>query len=142
MDVVGAFRAGAADYLRMPCYFPEILARVERAQAASPVNREVTLDDVAVSLDTFAARVGNHAFQMTEREARILAALIRCPNHPVSREALMRVAGITKAKPTLVHHATHHQGSTVRRQTRILVHVHRGASVSQSVWSPISFQPR
>ncbi|WP_413207875.1 helix-turn-helix domain-containing protein [Rhodospirillum sp. A1_3_36] len=48
------------------------------------------------------ARIDGESVTMTEREARILAALIRCPGHPVPRETLMRVAGITTAKPTIV----------------------------------------
>jgi DNA-binding response OmpR family regulator len=39
---------------------------------------------------------------MTEREARILSALLRCPNQSVSRDALMRIAGIRKAQPTII----------------------------------------
>ncbi|HER26920.1 MAG TPA: response regulator [Rhodospirillales bacterium] len=39
IDVVQSLRAGAADYIRLPCFFPEILARVERAQAANPATK-------------------------------------------------------------------------------------------------------
>lgn len=101
LDVVQSLRAGAADYIRLPCYFPEILARVERAQAEAPTRR---LSIGGFSLDTAhaIAHIDGGAICLTKREARVLSALVRCPERPVSREALMRAAGIGDAKSTII----------------------------------------
>lgn len=86
----------------MPCYFPEILARVERAQADAPGRRCLTLGNLSLDVETAVAKIDETPVRMTAREARMLSALIRCPERPVSREVLMRVAGITNAKATIV----------------------------------------
>jgi hypothetical protein len=41
--LVQAFRAGAADYIRGAAYFPEILARVEKARATAPASQRVAV---------------------------------------------------------------------------------------------------
>lgn len=102
IDVVRSLRAGAADYLRMPCYFPEILARIERARVSNRTERQITLGTLSLDVASGVARIDGESVSMTVREARILAAMIRCPEHPINRETLLRVAGITHAKPTIV----------------------------------------
>jgi DNA-binding response OmpR family regulator len=102
MDVVQGLRAGAADYIRMPCFFPELLARVERAQASSPGARELSIGGLSLNVRSGVAHIGDTTVEMTGREARILAALMQCPEHSVSRNALMRVAGINTAKATII----------------------------------------
>ncbi len=102
IDVVRSLRAGAADYVRAPCYFPEILARVESAQATSLTSRQVSIGSLSLDVGSAVAHVGTDTVRMTAREARMLAALIRCPERAISRDALMRVAGITGVKPTIV----------------------------------------
>lgn len=102
IDVVQSLRAGAADYIRAPCYFPEILARVESAQASSPTTRRLSIGSLSLDVGSGVAHIGNDTMRMTTREARILAALIRCPERPISRDALMRVAGISGVKPTII----------------------------------------
>ena len=102
LDVVRSFKAGAADYLRQPCYFPEILARVERARSTARVEERLSLGSLSLDVASGVAHIDGVSVPMTEREARMLAALIRCPEQPVAREALLRVAGITRAKPTIV----------------------------------------
>lgn len=102
IDVVQSLRAGAADYIRAPCFFPEILARVESAQASSPTTRRLSIGGLSLDVGSGVAHIGTDAVRMTAREARILAALIRCPERAISRDALMRVAGISGAKPTIV----------------------------------------
>ena len=101
-DVVRAFRAGAVDYVRAPCFFPELLARVERAQAATPAMREVSSGGLSLNTASGVLRHDGRTIQLTDREARILAALMTCPERPVSREALMRTAAIHRAKPTII----------------------------------------
>ena len=102
IDVVQSLRAGAADYMRAPCYFPEILARVERATASAPSSKRISVGGLSLEVEGGVVHIENEAVHMTMREARILAALIRCPGHAISRDALMRVAGITQAKPTII----------------------------------------
>ncbi len=102
IDIVQALRAGAADYIRAPCFFPEILVRVERAQAAAPTTRRLSIGELSLDVGSGIAYIENDAVHMTAREARILAALIRCPERPINRNALMRVAGISGVKPTII----------------------------------------
>jgi len=102
IDVVRSLKSGAADFMRTPCYFPEILARVERAQAASPTRRTLSIGKLKLDVENGVANIENVSLQLTKREARILAALISCPEQAVSRAALMRVAEITDVKSTIV----------------------------------------
>ncbi len=102
IDVVQAFHAGAADFIRLPCHFPEILARVERAHADAPTRRRLTLGNLTLDVESAVARIDGDSVRMTPREARMLAAMIRCPERAVGREALLRVAGIAGVKPTIV----------------------------------------
>ncbi len=102
IDVVQSLRAGAADYIRMPCHFPELLARVERAQAASPTSRSLSIGNMSLDVGSGVAYMENAAVHLTARQARILAALIQCPDQAISRDTLMRVAGISDVKPTIV----------------------------------------
>lgn len=101
-DIVGALRAGAADYIRESAYFPEILARVEKARTTAPASQRVAVGNLVLDVESGVARIDQEPVRMTPREARMLAAMIRCPERAVSREALMRVAGITAAKATIV----------------------------------------
>ena len=102
MDKVNCLRAGAADYICGTCYFPEILARVERAQITAPTTRKLAIGELSLNVETCVAYVSSDVVHMTKREARMLAALIRCPEHPVARDALMRAAGINGVKATIV----------------------------------------
>jgi two-component system response regulator QseB len=102
IDVVRSLKAGAADYICQPCYFPEILARLERAQVHSSNTRRIEAGRVSLDVGSGVAHIDGCTVRMTEREARILSALLRCPNQSVSRDALMRIAGIRKAQPTII----------------------------------------
>lgn len=101
-DVVRSLRAGAADYVRAPCFFPELLARVEHAQTATPAVREVSSGGLSLNTASGVLHYDGGTIQLTDREARILAALMKCPERPVSRESLMRIAAIHHAKPTII----------------------------------------
>jgi|GEM_PF-2983104 len=102
MDTVYTLRAGAADFIRQPCFMPEIVARVERAQTASPVRQRISQGRISLDVGSGIAKIGEHSLHLNGREARILAALLCCPDHPVSRDSLMRTAGINRAKPTII----------------------------------------
>jgi DNA-binding response OmpR family regulator len=102
INVVQSLKAGAADYIRQPCYFPEILARLERAQTHSSHTRRIDVGRVSLDVGSGVAHIDGQTIQMTEREACILAVLLRCPEHSINREDLMRAAGIRKAKPTII----------------------------------------
>lgn len=102
MDVVTSLRAGAADYIRTPCHLPEILARVERTQSPVPTGRRVTVAGMTLEVETGVAQIGDETAHLTQREARLLSALMRCPERAVSREALLRCTGVTDAQPTII----------------------------------------
>lgn len=102
LDVVSALKAGALDYVRLPCFFPEILARLQRGGATLNRGEVMRLGGLSLDLAKSQISIDGEGISLSDREARMLAALMRNPGQPVSREALMRVAGITKAKPTIV----------------------------------------
>ncbi|GAB6044105.1 response regulator transcription factor [Endothiovibrio diazotrophicus] len=102
IDIVRTLRAGAADYIRQPCFFPELLARVERAQAAAPRREQIAVGGVVLDVGSRVVRIGEARFQLTTREARILAALLRRPARAISRPTLLRTAGISDVKPTIL----------------------------------------
>lgn len=102
IDVVRTLRVGAADYIRWSTYFPEILARVEKARTTASANQRVAVGNLVLDVEAGVARIDHAPVHMTTREARMLSIMIRCPERAVSREALMRIAGITDAKATIV----------------------------------------
>lgn len=104
IDVVQSLRAGAADYIRVPCHFPEILARVERAAEDLPAaHNRVSLGKVSVDVVSAVLHIEHTVTRITPREARLLVALMRCPERPLPRSALMRTMGIAKtAKPSII----------------------------------------
>lgn len=102
MEVVTVLREGAADYIRLPCYFPEILARIERNLPQQPIARPVTVGDICLDAASGMLKVESETLTLSKRESLILAALMRCPDNPVTRDKLMRVAGITNARTTIV----------------------------------------
>lgn len=102
IDIVQSLRAGAADYIRHPCFFPEILARMERAQAYSSTTRRLEAGRISLDAGAGVAQIDGETVLMTIREAAILSALLQCPDQPVSRDTLMRIAGIRKARPTII----------------------------------------
>jgi DNA-binding response OmpR family regulator len=101
LAIVRSLRAGVADYIRMPCHFPEILARVERGWGSQ--DREM-LAVGRISLDErdALARIETRAIILTSREALILGALMRSPDTTVSRDDIHRVTGITRDRPGMV----------------------------------------
>jgi len=104
LNVVQSLRAGAADYMRVPCHFPEILARVERAAEDLPAaHNRVSVGKVSVDVVSAVLHIEHTVMRITPREARLLAALMRSPERPIHRSALMRTMGIAKtAKPSII----------------------------------------
>lgn len=102
MEIVTVLREGATDYIRLPCYFPEILARMERNVVQQPIARPVEIGDFCLDGASGVLKLAGETQTLSKRESLILAALMRCPDSPVTRDKLMRVAGIGKVKATIV----------------------------------------
>jgi len=66
------------------------------------VRQRISQGPVSLDLGLGIAKIGEQSIQLNNREARIFAALLRCPDHPISRDSLMRSAGINRAKPTII----------------------------------------
>lgn len=102
MEVVTALREGAADYIKLPCYFPEILARIERNLPHASAVQPIEVGDITLDTASGVVRVAGDAVALGTRESLILATLLRCPQTPVTRQSLIRVAGMGHAKPTII----------------------------------------
>lgn len=102
IDVVQSLRAGAQDYIRQPCYFPELLARLDCTRTKAPATQRLTVGPVTLDTATGIAHIGPDTLHMTPREASILAALLQCAGQAVPRQTLLHLAGIRSAKPTII----------------------------------------
>ena len=95
LSIVQAFKAGAADYVRRPCYFPEVLARLKaRLSGRVPV-----LHGAGLRLDLRAGcvSVGDTLWRLPHRESRLLAALMRAGGEVIGRNQLRGMVGISAA---------------------------------------------
>ena len=98
---VDGLRLGADDYLPKPFAFSELVARLEalarRGRHALPAilrRGELELDCARLT-----ARRGDHAIELTAKEAAVLRVLMAADGAPVSAEALLQRAWDENADP-------------------------------------------
>jgi two-component system response regulator MprA len=89
-DRVAGLDAGGDDYLVKPFAAEELLARVRallrRGQKPAAV---LTARGIRLDLETRVAMIADRRVDLTEREAELLAALMRHPGRVIGREALL-----------------------------------------------------
>lgn len=89
-DRVEGLDAGAVDYLAKPFSFEELAARV-RAQLRRPEGEAAALEAAGMRLDLVSRRVrrDGHSVRLPEREAELLAYLMRRPGQVCSHADLL-----------------------------------------------------
>jgi DNA-binding response OmpR family regulator len=90
-DRVEGLDAGATDYVTKPFAFDELLARIRARLRESGERSETTIAAAGISLDllTREATRGELAVRLPEREANLLAHLIRHAGQVCTREELL-----------------------------------------------------
>lgn len=94
MDRVAGLAMGADDYVVKPFSPRELVARVNallrrsEGKLGQPAAR-LTAGDLMLDLDTYQARRGDRALELTLHEFRILAALMEKPGRVLSRDQLL-----------------------------------------------------
>ena len=86
-DRVAGLEAGADDYLVKPFAVPELIARLHAlTRRGKATDERLAYADLGFDLATRTATRGNHAIELTGREAALLELLLRETGHIVSRE--------------------------------------------------------
>jgi DNA-binding response OmpR family regulator len=90
-DRVEGLDLGATDYLTKPFAFDELLARIRARLREAGEASETTLEAGGVRLDllTREATRGERTVRLPDREAKLLAHLIRNAGHVCSRDELL-----------------------------------------------------
>ena len=90
-DRVDGLDAGATDYVTKPFAFDELLARIRARLRESGERSETTIEAAGISLDllTREAARGELTVRLPEREANLLAHLIRHAGQVCTREELL-----------------------------------------------------
>lgn len=90
-DRVEGFDLGATDYVTKPFAFDELLARIRARLRESDDASETTLDVAGIRLDllTREATRASHAVRLPDREAELLAYLMRHAGRVCTREEIL-----------------------------------------------------
>ncbi len=92
--VLGALEAGADDFVTFPAMASELLTRIRvglrRSRADQRDDRHGSqAGDVEILLDELQIRAGNHTFELTRTEFRLLAELASAPGRVFTRDVLL-----------------------------------------------------
>jgi DNA-binding response OmpR family regulator len=92
-DRIRGLDTGADDYLVKPFDFGELVARLRavtrRGGGEAAEARPVTVGDLRLDADTYAAVLGDRRVVLTAREYGVLECLARHPGHTVTRAELL-----------------------------------------------------
>jgi two-component system, OmpR family, response regulator len=93
-DRVHGLNCGADDYLVKPFSFAELLARVRAMSRRGPIERQVVLEVGDLRLDSARHQVwrGEVPIDLSRKEYSVLEALMRRPDHVLSRFDLLEQA--------------------------------------------------
>lgn len=92
-DKVGAFDAGADDYVTKPFGMPELLARMRAVRRRSEAERQSPLlrfGDLEVDLGRQLVRLAGHDMHMTPTEYRLLEAFVTMPGKLLTHRWLLQ----------------------------------------------------
>ncbi|HEY2343955.1 MAG TPA: response regulator transcription factor, partial [Chthoniobacteraceae bacterium] len=93
IDVVVGLEIGADDFIRKPFTRAEVMARIRaalrRARPAEPARQKLTMHDLTVWPEELRAERDGASFELTPREAAMLALLFENSGRPVSRDAFL-----------------------------------------------------
>jgi two-component system KDP operon response regulator KdpE len=92
-DKVGAFEAGADDYVTKPFGMPELLARMRAVRRRSEAERQSPLlrfGDLEVDLGRQLVRLTGHDVHMTPTEYRLLEAFVTMPGKLLTHRWLLQ----------------------------------------------------
>lgn len=101
---VDCLRAGADDFLKMPFYVPELLARIKAVlnRSVPPEERteKISMGDLNVHPDMKYADINGARLKLTRKEYDIVEALARAEGRTVSKAAMMFIVyGVEEDHP-------------------------------------------
>ena len=100
INIVQSLHAGASDFIRKPCYFPELLARIERVLE----NKQEIIHYAGITLNTRAgiAEIANKPITLTSAENAILSDFMHQPNTAKTRSELKALIGSTASQSNII----------------------------------------
>lgn len=101
---VDCLRAGADDFLKMPFYVPELLARIKAVlnRSVPPKDRmkTISIGDFNVHPEMSYADIGGVRVKLTRKEYALIEVLAKAAGRPVSKAAIMSIIyGVEEEQP-------------------------------------------